>query len=119
MELKVRLCSLAVGYLLGGFLTAEIAAKVFAKKPIGKIGTGNPGMANVMANVGKKAGFFVLAVDILKTAAAMGLAWLLSGGEPRITVWYAGIGAILMLSRHYRGLARIAGGTEKKVFRKK
>ena len=64
MELKVRLCSLAVGYLLGGILTAEIAAKVFAKKPIGKIGTGNPGMANVMANVGKKAGFFVLAVDI-------------------------------------------------------
>ena len=57
MELKVRLCSLAVGYLLGGILTAEIAAKVFAKKPIGKIGTGNPGMANVMANVGKKAGF--------------------------------------------------------------
>ena len=46
MELKVRLCSLAVGYLLGGILTAEIAAKVFAKKPIGKIGTGNPGMPN-------------------------------------------------------------------------
>ena len=199
MELWVSGGSLLIGYLFGNILTAEIVCRVFTGKEAGKIGTGNPGMANVMAHVGKKAGFLVLAGDILKTAAAMAVSfWLF--GRSGWALWYAGIGsvaghnfplwkkgrggkgvtctctwlilsmgfpgifcclagaaavlvfgylplgaavislaavpaafwqsgpeagilacagAVLMLSRHWRELARIRRGTEKKVFRRK
>ena len=93
MEGWMRAGSLGIGYLLGTILTAEIVAGVFAGKSAGSIGTGNPGMANIMANMGKKAGLLVLAGDILKTAAAMAIAVCLSG--QRICAWYAGLGAVL------------------------
>ncbi len=65
-----ELFSLLIGYLCGCFLTADVVARAFAHKSVFQIGTGNPGMANVMARVGKKAGFLVLAGDIIKTLLA-------------------------------------------------
>ncbi len=88
--------SLFIGYLLGMILTAEPVAYFFTGKHVSEIGTGNPGMANVMARIGKKAGFLVLAGDILKTLIAMGISWLLfqeSIGWD--SVLYSGMGAIL------------------------
>lgn len=63
--------SVVIGYACGCFLTAYFVAKKFAGKDISEIGTGNPGMANVMARVGKFPGFIVLGGDILKTVIAL------------------------------------------------
>lgn len=52
----MKLICFILGYLCGNVLTAEFVAKKFTGKKAGEIGTGNPGMANIMAEAGKKAG---------------------------------------------------------------
>ena len=85
-----------IGYLCGCFLTAELAARLAEGKSASEIGSGNPGMANIMANLGKKAGFFVLAGDVGKTLIAFGVSWLLAGGLlGRETFLWAGLGVEL------------------------
>ena len=85
-----------IGYLCGCFLTAELAARLAEGKSASEIGSGNPGMANIMANLGKKAGFFVLAGDVGKTLIACGVSWLLAGGLlGRETFLWAGLGVVL------------------------
>ena len=85
-----------IGYLCGCFLTAELAARLAEGKSASEIGSGNPGMANIMANLGKKVGFFVLAGDVGKTLIAFGVSWLLAGGLlGRETFLWAGLGVVL------------------------
>lgn len=85
-----------IGYLCGCFLTAELAARLAEGKSASEIGSGNPGMANIMANLGKKAGFFVLAGDVGKTLIAFGVSWLLAGGLlGRETFLWTGLGVVL------------------------
>ena len=85
-----------IGYLCGCFLTSELAARLAEGKSASEIGSGNPGMANIMANLGKKAGFFVLAGDVGKTLIAFGVSWLLAGGLlGRETFLWAGLGVVL------------------------
>lgn len=85
-----------IGYLCGCFLTAELAARLAEGKSASEIGSGNPGMANIMANLGKKAGFFVLAGDVGKTLIAFGVSWLLAGSLlGRECFLWAGLGAVL------------------------
>ena len=67
-----RLLCLLVGYVFGSFLTAEVIARAVAGKSARQLGSGNPGMANITAQLGPKAGLVVLAGDLLKTAAACG-----------------------------------------------
>ena len=90
------LFSLLIGYVCGCFLTAYFIAKRFAGKDVAEIGSGNPGMANIMCNVGKFPGIMVLVGDISKTILAMGLAYFLFGE----VIWYnsmlfAGFGVLL------------------------
>ena len=75
MALFLRGLCLLAGYLLGGFLTAEVVARCTAGVSARDIGTGNPGMANIMAQLGKGAGLLTLAGDTLKTVAACGAAY--------------------------------------------
>lgn len=92
----LKFFSLVIGYVFGSVLTANIVSRRCTGKAATEIGTKNPGMANIMMNIGKKAGFLVLLGDIVKTAAAMFLAWLLfSGRIGRICIQYAGLGALL------------------------
>ena len=85
-----------IGYLCGCFLTAELVARITEGKGASEIGSGNPGMANIMANLGKKAGFFVLFGDVTKTLIAFGVAWLLAGSLlGRETFLWAGLGTVL------------------------
>lgn len=55
-----RLISLLIGYAFGNILTAEIIARKYVHKSAFEIGSGNPGMANIMAQCGFKPGIFVL-----------------------------------------------------------
>lgn len=92
-----RIISLLIGYACGNFLTAEAVTRRLTGQPCSKLGkTGNPGMANVMSNLGFKAGIIVLAGDVIKTALAMGLSFLLfRNALGRLAVFYAGFGAVL------------------------
>ncbi len=86
---------LAAGYLFGCFLTAEVVARCTAGVSAKDIGTGNPGMANILTHLGKKAGLLVLAGDVLKTAAAC---WFCRQIAPELgltSLLYGGFGAVL------------------------
>lgn len=61
---------LILGYLYGTMLTATFVVKHSTGNDVSKIGSGNPGMANVMEHIGKKEGVLVLAGDILKVIVA-------------------------------------------------
>ena len=95
MDITLRILCLLVGYLLGSFLTAECIARRLTGRSARDLGSGNPGMANIMATLGKGPGFAVLAGDVAKTVLACGLCWLLAGPVLGHTaLLYAGAGAI-------------------------
>lgn len=65
----------AFGYLIGSILTADIASRAARTVRAGAVdlravGSGNPGAANAMANLGKSWGTAVLVGDIAKGAVA-------------------------------------------------
>lgn len=43
-----RFVSLLLGYVFGNFLTAEVVSRRISGKSVFDIGTGNPGMANIV-----------------------------------------------------------------------
>lgn len=90
------LACIAVGYALGNILTAEIVTHLMAGRSAYDMGSGNPGMANVMTQMGKKAGLLVLLGDVLKTAAAMAACRYLAGPVlGRESMLWAGLGTVL------------------------
>ena len=96
MDPKTVIISLLIGYCFGMFLTADLVALRYTGHNASKIGTtGNPGMANIMANLGAKAGLIVLAGDLLKCAAAILIAWLIFRAPDRSDILFAGLGATL------------------------
>lgn len=108
-QILARLLCFAVGYVFGSFLTAEVVCHAVAGKSAREIGSGNPGMANVLQHVGKGAGLIVLAGDLLKTAAACGVGYWAAGPVlGSAAVLYAGFGAIL--GHNYPFWARTRGG---------
>lgn len=87
---------LFIGYCFGNFLTAEVVARICTGKHAAQIGSGNPGMANIMSNVGKKQGFLVLGGDFLKTVLAFAAAWLIAGDVlKRDVILWSGFGTLL------------------------
>ena len=55
-------CSLAVGYVCGSFLTAELVSRHVSGKSAFDVGQGNPGMANIGATFGTRWAAVTLAV---------------------------------------------------------
>ena len=107
--LAARQACILLGYLFGSFLTAEVVSRVVSGKSARQLGTGNPGMANIMAQLGKGAGLLTLAGDTLKTVAACGAAYYATA--PLIgqaSILYAGLGAVL--GHNYPAWARFRGG---------
>ena len=91
-----RILSIVIGYLFGCFLTAEIVARKFAGKPVSEIGeTGNPGMANIMINLGFVPGIITLLGDLVKCLIAMTVSYLLFHRTGWIVTLYAGLGCTL------------------------
>ena len=72
-----KVACIVIGYLFGMVLMAEIVARVGTGKSAFSIGSGNPGMANIMSNVGFAAGFLTLAGDITKCVVAFTLCYSL------------------------------------------
>ena len=91
-----RVLCMAIGYLCGNFLTAEAVARGKTGKSARDLGTGNPGMANVTAQLGIGWGLLVLLGDIFKTALACLLCRVLLFPElGALAVFYSGVGAVL------------------------
>ena len=88
--------SILIGYVCGNFLTARAVVRLKEKKGIEEIGTGNPGMANVAAQLGVGWGLLVLALDGAKTVLAVYLCRrLLFWQEGDVMILYAGLGTVL------------------------
>ena len=92
-----RILSILIGYCFGCVLTAELVARKFAGKPVSEIGeTGNPGMANIMINLGFVPGILTLLGDLVKCLVAMTVSYLLFSDKPGwIVTLYAGLGCTL------------------------
>jgi len=90
-----RVSCMMIGYVFGSFLTAEVIARTVAKTSIFMLGDGNPGMANVGRELGKKAAIICLLGDILKTVAAVIISHAIYPQlEGYATAW-AGLGSTL------------------------
>lgn len=89
---EILIC-LAVGYGCGCLLSAVIVSRGIYHKDIFSLGTGNPGMANVMAQEGFRAGLMVLAGDLAKTVFPC-LILRMIFGTPAAAAW-TGLGAVL------------------------
>ena len=77
------------------FPHGEVVARCTAGESARQIGSGNPGMANIMTHLGKRAGLLVLAGDVLKTAAACWFCWQLAPELHLTALLYGGFGAVL------------------------
>ena len=93
-----RLFCLLIGYACGLFQTSYIYGKAHGID-IREHGSGNAGTTNMMRTMGTKAGLITFAGDVLKTFAAIFIAWLVfHKSHPDIVPLiklYAGAGAIL------------------------
>lgn len=69
----------AVAYALGTISSADIVAKKMSTGDLREQGSGNPGAANAMKVLGKKAGLAVMAGDISKGVAACAIGGALAG----------------------------------------
>ena len=92
-----RLISFLIGYACGNILTACIVTKKYNGTSPFEIGSGNPGMANVMAQCGFLPGICVLIGDLLKTLVPCLLCRfvIFSGESGLLACMYAGLGAVM------------------------
>lgn len=92
--------SALVGYLLGSVDFAIMVSRLFYKKDIRTVGSGNAGMTNMLRSFGKKAAAFTLLGDVAKGIVSVLLGHLIfgafvPGAETVYGAYVAGIFAIL------------------------
>ena len=93
-QVDMRPVCIALGYLYGSFLTADLVVRAKTGKHRWD-SFGNPGTANVASRLGTRYGIIVLCGDILKTVLACICGLLLLPGPERLGVLYAGFGAVI------------------------
>ncbi len=81
-----------LGYLVGSIDFAVLVARAQGKD-IYQMGSGNPGAANVLRNLGWKAALPVMVGDVAKGAAAAAVGIWLGGSE--LAGWAAGFAAVV------------------------
>ncbi len=91
-----RILCLLFGYVCGNLLTAEFVSKHQSGKSAFTVGTGNPGMANIVKQYGIGCGAATLAGDIAKTILSCLLCRLLIFPELGVSAAaWAGLGCTL------------------------
>lgn len=91
----VVLC-VVIGYFCGCFLTAQLVAKYKTGRGADRIGSGNPGTANIGRLFGAKWALVTLAGDVLKTMLPVLFCRFIffpAGGE--LVILYVGLGVTL------------------------
>ncbi|MGH9302156.1 MAG: glycerol-3-phosphate acyltransferase, partial [Acidimicrobiales bacterium] len=80
MRASRAIAAALLGYGLGGFPSADLAAWAAGSTDLRRRGSGNPGAANAMGVLGAGWGGAVLAADVTKAALACGIGRTLAGG---------------------------------------
>lgn len=92
----MRFFCILIGYLCGCFLTAQIVARYKTGKSAWKIGSGNPGTANMGDLFGVRWAALTLLGDVLKTVLpCMICRYVLFPSLGQTAILYAGVGAAL------------------------
>jgi glycerol-3-phosphate acyltransferase PlsY len=95
MSLRRAATAASLGYLVGTFPTADLVSRRAAGGvDLRTHGSGNPGAANAINVLGKRAGYTIMAVDIAKGAIASGVGALVAGP------WGAHVGATASVVGH-------------------
>ena len=89
----MRLWSIIIGYGFGCLLTAVLICRFTLHQDPTKVGSGNPGTANVGAVFGKKWGILTCIGDILKTLICLLMVHCFFSDN--IALLYAGLGLML------------------------
>ncbi len=90
--LFTSLAAVLIGYLLGSFPSAQIAAELVKKRSIKTIGAGNMGALNAIRGVGFLPGALVFVADVGKGALSVLIArWL---GVDQIVVFLAALASV-------------------------
>lgn len=113
--LIARIVCLLIGYVCGLFETSYFYGKT-KNTDIREHGSGNAGTTNALRTFGIVGGIITLLGDVLKSMAAIGIAYLLFhtkyAGAEHLFMMYAGLGAILghnfPFYLHFRGGKGIA-----------
>lgn len=98
--------ALAGGYLFGSIPSATWIARIFYKVDITKVGSGNPGMTNVLRTLGWKPAVPVSFLDAGKGLAAAWLGGALTGS----LAWSLAAGVSAVLGHSFTCFARFRGG---------
>ena len=77
VNLLVGLGAVLVGYLFGSIPTGVLIGKIFFHQDPREIGSKNSGGTNIARSFGRKFGFLVIALDMLKILAPVFLVWAL------------------------------------------
>lgn len=101
-----------MSYILGSIPTALIISKVFFKKDIRQYGSGNLGGSNTGRVFGKKIGFLVMVLDILKAVLAITLTKIIiSHTNPNLVNLSVYLSSAFVLVGHcYTCFAKFKGG---------
>ena len=115
MNLLYIALALLAAYLLGSIPTALwVGRRFFGLADIREHGSGNAGATNTFRVLGKKAGSFVMAIDVLKGYLATALPHLLvqSSAIPaqHLLYYQLGCGALAVLGHIYPIWAQFRGG---------
>jgi glycerol-3-phosphate acyltransferase PlsY len=105
--------SLIIGaYLLGSIPTAVWIGKAFYGIDVREFGSGNAGATNTFRVLGKKAGYPVLFIDILKGSAAVALAFIgpIAYTSPDFRNLELGLGVAVLLGHIFPIFAGFRGG---------
>ena len=79
--------AIVLGYLLGAIPFGVIASKVSRGIDVREHGSGSMGTTNVLRTAGTGAAVFVLLADVVKGAAAVGVAWGIFASRPDMFAW--------------------------------
>lgn len=112
MEILQITLSLAIAYLLGSIPTSVWIGKAFYKIDVREFGSGNAGATNTFRVLGKKAGFPVLLLDILKGSLAVLLSFIpvFAYSEAEMTSLRICLGTAAVLGHVFPVLAGFRGG---------
>lgn len=105
--------SLLIGaYLLGSIPTAVWIGKAFYGIDVREFGSGNAGATNTFRVLGKKAGFPVLLIDILKGSAAVSLAFFshIVFENPAFVDFQLALGVAVLIGHIFPVFAGFRGG---------
>jgi glycerol-3-phosphate acyltransferase PlsY len=99
-------------YLLGSIPTAVWIGKAFYGIDVREFGSGNAGATNTFRVLGKKAGFPVLFIDILKGSAAVALSFVgpIAFANPDFTNLQLALGVAVLIGHIFPVFAGFRGG---------